>query len=321
MRLPHALMIAAAVTACAPTSGDAESDLANATQPFQLACADPRGCPDLISSEFWLTAGIMLDTRKFHSSSCAVNEDSIQPGNRRLLRVSTAFANVGVGELIVGNPADHPELFTFDDCHNHLHFLDFDQLRLWRPEDYAQWVTLRLANPSIPPFELLEAHPSLAHQVVKGLKRHICMSEYYYCEPALGCPPGQTVEPSAHPIGDYSTCASNQGLTVGWMDVYPIWLDGQWVEAPNAGGTFILENEMNGTRVFEESDYSNNSAAICVNIPPKNGGPFVGDPSCITPPQFEAASDCDMCLAVCNAVAAAGAAQSECPCAPYVCGG
>jgi hypothetical protein len=320
MRLSHSLLIAVAVTSCAPTTGETEAGLASAAQPFQLACGDPRGCPDLISSEFWLTAGMVIDTRTFEPSSCAVHEDDIQPGKRRLLRTSSAFANLGVGELIVGAPSDHPELYNFDECHGHLHFRDFDHLRLWWPEDYAEWVALREAYPSITPAELLDAHPALQQRVVQGLKRHICMSEYFHCEPAFSCPEGQTIEPSTHPLLDPSTCATNQGISVGWIDVYPVWLDGQWVEAPNPGGTFILEHEINGTRVFEESDYTNNSSAVCVNIPPKNGAPFVGDPTCIDPPVFDGASDCAVCLEMCGAMVAAGAIQDQCTCSPFFCG-
>jgi hypothetical protein len=73
------------------------------------------------------------------------------------------------------------------------------------------------------------------------------------------------------------------------MDVYPIFLEGQWIEVPGRGGTFILEHEVNPARIIEETDYMNNSAAICVNIPPRSGGPFTGDPSCVTPAQFEEA--------------------------------
>jgi len=99
----------------------------------------------------------------------------------------------------------------------------------------------------------------------------------------------------------------------------PSGVDGQWVEAPNEGGTFVLEQEVNTERVIEESDYMNNTASVCVNIPPKNGHDFVSDPSCITPPAFEQANDCEMCLALCASIADVNAQQSGCPCAPLVC--
>lgn len=332
MRLSHVLLIAMAVTACTPspvesdTASPVESDtgLANAAsaqQTVEVACTDPRGCPDLIPSRFWMTAGMMLDTRKFKHSSCAVHEGVVKPGKRRLLRLSSSIANVGVGELIVGGVLDRPDLFHFDECHNHYHFRDIDNFRLWQPLNYVQWVALRAAHPSIPSAQLLASHPHLAHQVVHGLKRHICMSEYFHCEPAFGCAPGQTIEPSTHPLIDPNTCLNNEGISVGWMDVYTALLDGQWVEAPNQGGTFIIEHEINAERIIEESNYLNNSAAVCVNIPPKHDPHhhFVGNPNCITPPQFQEATNCEMCLAVCAAMDNAGAVQNECPCEPLYC--
>src|SRR5262245_48525955 len=122
MRLLHAFLItmaAMAATACAPTAGEADDRLASAAQPVQIACSDPQGCPDLISSPWFLKAALTLDTRQFKPSSCAVHEYAIKPGKRRLLRMNVSIANVGAGALIVGGPGEHPELFDFDDCHNH----------------------------------------------------------------------------------------------------------------------------------------------------------------------------------------------------------
>src|SRR5262245_16212530 len=220
MRLPHALLVAMTITACAPRPGEAENELASAAQPVQIPCVDPQACPDLIPPQFWLSAGMLLDTRSFKPSSCAVHEEVIKPGKRRLLRMNVGVANVGAGELILGAPSDHPDLFHFDECHNHLHFLDFDNLRLWLPDDYAEWVALREAYPSALPNDLLDAHPDLRRRIVEGRKIHFCLGEYFHCEPALGCPAGQTIGPSNHPSVDPNTCAANQGLSVGWMDVY-----------------------------------------------------------------------------------------------------
>jgi hypothetical protein len=320
MRLYHAFLIAMAVTACAPSPVESEERVASAAQPSQIACSDPQGCPDLIPSEFWLKAGMMLDTRKFKRSSCPVQEDLVRPGNRRLLRMSLAVINVGPGELDVGAATDHPDLFHFNECYDTYQFRDADALRLWRPVDYAIWVALRAANPSTSSEALLDAHPLLRHRIIAGRKNHFCLGEYFHCEPVMGCPADQTIAPSTHQAADPDTCSINQGLSVGWMDVYPIYVDGQWIEVPSHGGTFILEQDINTERVLEESDYTNNSVATCVNIPPKNGHHhFVPDPSCITPPQFEEATNCEMCLEVCAAIADAGAQQSGCPCEPYFC--
>src|SRR5262245_47458054 len=70
MRLPHALVVAMAITACTPIPGEAENKVASAAQPVQIPCVDPQGCPDLIPPQFWLSAAMFLDTRSFKPSSC-----------------------------------------------------------------------------------------------------------------------------------------------------------------------------------------------------------------------------------------------------------
>ena len=66
----------------------------------------------------------------------------------------------------------------------------------------------------------------------------------------------------------YTDCNANQGISVGWADVYGFGLDGQWIDITGlAAGDYVLEAEVNPEQLFEEVDYTNNSAAISVTIP------------------------------------------------------
>ena len=45
-------------------------------------------------------------------------------GIRKLLRFDVLVHNRGDADMVLGNPYDHPELFTFSPCHGHYHFTD-----------------------------------------------------------------------------------------------------------------------------------------------------------------------------------------------------
>jgi len=67
------------------------------------------------------------------------------------------------------------------------------------------------------------------------------------------------------------TC-SDQGISVGWSDVYGSYLDCQWIDITGVKpGDYLLRVTINGgatgTHVFEESDYGDNVATVPVTIP------------------------------------------------------
>jgi hypothetical protein len=72
----------------------------------------------------------------------------------------------------------------------------------------------------------------------------------------------------AAPPAKYNLCGAigvpgNQGLQVGWTDVYAQSIDCQYVPIDGlAAGTYWLEVQVNPEHLLPESDYSNNSAAI-----------------------------------------------------------
>ena len=87
--------------------------------------------PDLIIDPYRLASSIRFQTTKFSSGSCAVQEGCVLgPGKRKLLRFSVATPNIGDGDLVLGNPADHPELFVWSPCHGHYHFKGYASYEL-----------------------------------------------------------------------------------------------------------------------------------------------------------------------------------------------
>ncbi len=229
---------------------------ANATRPTgaepgQIACT-PAGCPDLVVDVSSL-ALYRVSTEEFTPSHCAVEENATQAGHRRLLRFTFTTPNVGDGDLVVGAPRDHPELFTWGTCHGHHHFREYADYRLWEPETYAQWLALRWLRPDAAPGELLEAHPHLADGFVAGHKQGFCVMD---------------VRPYVLTYaGNYWSCSENQGIRRGWADEYGAGLDGQWIDVTDVhAGVYVLEAEVNPERVFTELDHSNNWAAVVVAV-------------------------------------------------------
>jgi hypothetical protein len=215
-----------------------------------VPCSDPRGCPDLV---VW---GNSLDdtevtVQNFTANSCAVREGYATPGSNVLLRFTFTTPNRGPGDLIIGAVADHPEWFTFAQCHNHFHFNEYADYRLWTPAAYQTWSALRAANPDTLASVLLAAHPELQSQVILARKFGFCVID---SRPDPGGP--------TRPGPNYFSCQFDQGITVGWADEYDREVEGQWFNVTNVpSGTYVIEAEVNAERFFAETSYANNSAA------------------------------------------------------------
>ena len=94
--------------------------------------------------------------------------------------------------------------------------------------------------------------------VVSGFKSSFCLLDSY------------RFDPCANPVRIYN--CSNQGLQVGWADIYTAGLDCQWIDITGvAGGHYSLEIEVNPELILEESDYTNNTISVPVTIPPVCG--------------------------------------------------
>lgn len=224
-----------------------------------VPCTDPRGCPDLTVNKNVLTRWYSVKAI-FSEGDCAVEEGLTVAGTRRLLLFNYRTPNQGPGDLIIGNPSDHPELFVYHPCHDHFHFKEYADYRLWTPEGYDMWVKLRSkADPKVLSRDLLNRHPKLQKHLVVGAKLGFCVIDVH---PARI--PDQRLESSK-----YLDCGANQGLTVGWADEYHFLLDGQWIDVTEMkAGMYVLEAEANAEHLFQEADYSNNASAVVVTVPP-----------------------------------------------------
>ena len=213
----------------------------------QVPCVDLLGCPDLISVQETMQPN--LRNKAFRADDCNVREGATQAGPRKLLEFTFTTPNVGEGDLVVGRPDDHPEWFEWGACHGHWHFKLYAEYRLWTPEKFAQWDALRQANPEKRGDQILAEEPTLTYVATK--KAGFCVID---------------VTLYTFGIPKYATCEF-QGISVGWADEYGTSLDGQFVDVTGLpSGTYVLEEEVNAHRLYEELDYNNNRAFVTVTI-------------------------------------------------------
>ena len=198
--------------------------------PFALA---PTALPDLTIDQARLASSWQVVNGNFKSTSCAVVEGCVNgTGKRRLMRFDVATPNIGMADLVLGNPAGNP-LFVFSSCHNHYHF-----------GGYAE-------------YNLLDS--SGTNTVITGRKQAFCLRD------------SSQYLSGNYPSSGY-TC-SNQGISVGWQDVYSRTLTCQWLDITGVpAGSYILEVIVNPRGVrgepdgLTESDYTNNTARVNVTI-------------------------------------------------------
>lgn len=220
----------------------------------QVPCNDWRGCPDLIVERSALMDGDIIQ-KTFASTDCGVLENSTQAGTRRLLRFTFTSPNIGHGDLVIGDPHDHPEWFEWGTCHNHWHFKEYADYRFWNISAYLEWREKRNEEPGATPAEIFQENPELLDGFIAGHKQGFCAIDLKMVLPFQLSP-------------KYFSCATNQGISSGWADVYDYRLDGQWIDITGvAPGIYVLEAEVNPERLFQEEDYTRNSGAVLVQIP------------------------------------------------------
>jgi hypothetical protein len=236
-----------------------------------VPCSDPRGCPDLSIDQGVLQGLISIDMHTFAATDCAVVEGMATAGTRRMLLFGTQSNNDGPGALFLGNPADHPDWFDYSTCHGHYHIKDYAAYRLWTPAGYDRWKTLRAANPGLCAQQVMDANPDLAGQFVKGNKLGLCFWDVLMMGQISVASQSCTriPDPQTYVSCDYA------GLSVCWADIYEPGLygfvDGQWIDVTDLpDGQYVLENESNSTHLITEVSYTNNSAAVVIQIKNRN---------------------------------------------------
>jgi len=237
-------------------------------------CAVPIGPkrPDLIVDRNLLKAQLYLTEETFGPTSCTVVEGCVTaPGTHLLLRFISSTPNVGETDLFIGNPSlCLGDLFRFSECHQHLHFQEYSDYRLWTLEGYEEWVANRdLSRPTNTGknAQLLDRARRTGALLV-GRKQGFCV---------IDVAPFQfdRVEPGP-PV--YQSCSSNQGIKVGWADQYVPLLACQFVQMTGVTeGDYVLEVQVDPEQLFPESDYTNNASAVKFHFKPKQGrfGPVI----------------------------------------------
>lgn len=229
--------------------------------------------PDLRIREDMLDQQWVIRDEELSPDDCSVLEGEITPGVRRLLRFTVGVANTGDEDLVIGDPRRSIEsedgLFEFAGCHEHYHFRNYAAYELIEPRSGKTW---------------------------RAAKRGFCMVDTDPNPTGWGRAPG---------AARYRECGSpdhagDQGLSAGWTDTYRFDLGGQYIvldggdgQDPVPPGRYILritanppytpsdENPCRFPRgdfchALEESDYSNNSAQIMIEVPAQVGRGGVG---------------------------------------------
>ncbi|RKH69117.1 lysyl oxidase family protein [Corallococcus aberystwythensis] len=88
---------------------------------------DPvNGKPDLTVDRDVIARTLYIERRSFAQDSCEVREGCVPAGGeRRLLRFTTSIMNMGTASAVVPSPEERPDLFVYDECHEHHHLVDF----------------------------------------------------------------------------------------------------------------------------------------------------------------------------------------------------
>lgn len=228
--------------------------------------------PDLFVDEDKLRSQVHVTEETFSPTSCTFLESCIsRPGTHLLLRFTSNTPNVGEADLVIGDPNEClGTLFRFSECHQHLHFEEYADYRLWTPAGYDKWVRMRdLSKPSNEGRNAQLLKKAFDNrELLVGRKQGFCIIDLlpYNFEGATPPPP------------KYVSCASNQGLQVGYADEYHFGLSCQFVEVTDLPeGDYVLEDHVNAEHLLPESDFTNNSSAVRFHFTPKQGksGPTV----------------------------------------------
>ena len=228
------------------------------------ACAVPQGpaLPDLVMDQRLLSTQIFVSEEQYTASSCTVVEGVVtRPGKQVVLRFNSSSANVGQSDMVIGDPSQCPLLFEFSDCHQHLHFRDYSAYRLWTEAGYANWVATRDPNApaNVGNNANILAAATASGDLISGHKQGFCMVD------------SAQYSASAGPA-KFLSCSNNQGISVGWEDVYAPQLPDQFIQITGlAEGTYVLENQVNPDQLLPEANYGNNFAAVRIHYTPRKG--------------------------------------------------
>src|SRR6476620_3439689 len=247
------------------------------------------GKPDLIVDQKRLLQNWVVRVEKLPASFCSVEEGGITPGEHTLIRFTVSTPNIGTADVNLGDPnvhfANNDGLYEYATCHRHFHFRHYTLYELIDPATGFVW---------------------------RAAKRGFCMIdvEKYQAYPGPANNTRNYLSCGAPAEGTSPAIPGNQGISVGWADIY-VWklggqyfvLDGGDGQPPVPPGTYMLritvnppyapDKKGNCPRVkdaatglchqFEESNYANNVGTALINIPDHPGRQGVGPLKNTTP--------------------------------------
>lgn len=205
-----------------------------------ILCPD---APDLIVDQGDFESTLYIGTQL--SDACSVDERCLNGyGTRRIINFTTHIKNIGETDYYIGDPSSHPEQFSTDNCHGHIHY-----------EGYAKYVL----------------YDTDGYMVPIGFKSGFCVMD-------LECSGGGTAKFGCGNMGITAGCGDiyAAGLTCQWVDItdvpdgdYILAIQVNWDHSPDALGHF-------------ESDYFNNWGQVCISIYTDGSGQknFIHHASC-----------------------------------------
>ncbi len=152
--------------------------------------------------------------------------------------------------------------YVESETHEHWHVLPFERYELRRAEDFAL--------------------------VVRDRKTGFCLSDRHEIDQGVRVPgkPSRPVYQAFCGPADRDRLAIEEGASVGYRDVYPAHLEGQYLDLTEvAAGYYVLVHRVNAARRLRELDYENNDASLLVRLTWPRGR--------ASPPDVQVLSECE----------------------------
>jgi hypothetical protein len=211
-----------------------------------------QGLPDLTVDATTLGSSVTYDLLSFAPDGCELQPADrcvLAPGARKLLRFSVFAINQGTADLQVGNPLDELDVrlpngdpkWVYSACHMHYHFQTFARYELRRRGETTP--------------------------ILLGQKRSFCVEDTR-----------SATSTAARKYCCTAACQNQQGVQVGWGDLYPSTLPCQWIDVTDGvpPGEYDLCVLVNTAQLLPESDYTNDGSCTSLTIAaPTKPGPKV----------------------------------------------